>query len=53
MIIDIEKGKIVEKINSNKAKEKDLRGIKTIKLNNLGECLITSSNGNIIELFSI
>ena len=37
--------------NSNKAK--DFRGLKKIKMNNLGECLIGSGEGNIIELFSI
>ena len=51
VIIDIEEEKMIKKINSNKAK--DLRGLKKIKMNNLGECLIGSGNGNIIELFSI
>ena len=51
LIIDIEEGKIIKKINSNKAK--DLRGLKKIKMNNLGECLVGSGDGNIIELFSI
>ena len=51
VIIDIEEEKMIEKINSNKAK--DFCGLKKIKMNNLGECLIGSGNGNIIELFSI
>ena len=51
VIIDIEEGKMIKKINSNKAK--DLGGLKKIKMNNLGECLIGSGDGNIIELFSI
>ena len=51
VIIDIEEGKMIKKINSNKAK--DLGGLKKIKMKNLGECLIGSGNGNIIELFSI
>ena len=51
VIIDIEEGKMIKKINSNKAK--DFHGLKKIKMKNLGECLIGSGNGNIIELFSI
>ena len=51
MIIDIEEGKMIKKINSNKAK--DFRGLKKIKMSDLSECLIGSGNGNIIELFSI
>ena len=51
VIIDIEEEKMIKKINSNKAK--DLSGLKKIKMKNLGECLICSGNGNIIELFSI
>ena len=51
VIIDIEEGKMIKKINSNKVKI--LRGLKKIKMNNLGECLIGSGDGNIIELFSI
>ena len=51
VIIDIEEGKMIKKINSNKAY--DLHGLKKIKMNNLGECLIGSGDGNIIELFSI
>ena len=51
MIIDIEEEKMIKKINSNKAE--DFRGLKKIKINNLGECLIGSGEGNIIELFSI
>ena len=42
---------MIKKINSNKAK--DFHGLKKIKMNNLGECLIGSGDGNIIELFSI
>ena len=51
MIIDIEEGKMIKKINSNKGNR--FYGLKKIKMNNLGECLIGSGNGNIIELFSI
>ena len=51
VIIDIEEEKMIKKINSNKAKY--LCGLKKIKMNNLGECLIGSGDGNIIELFSI
>ena len=51
VIIDIEEEKMIKKINSNKAK--DLSGLKKIKMKNLGECLVGSGNGNIIELFSI
>ena len=51
VIIDIEEEKMIEKINSTMSKE--LCGIKKFKIKNLGECLIGSSNGNIIELFSI
>ena len=51
VIIDIEEEKMIKKINSNKAK--DLSGLKKIKMKNLGECLIGSGDGNIIELFSI
>ena len=51
VIIDIEKEKMIKKINSNKAK--GFYGLKKIKMNNLGECLIGSGDGNIIELFSI
>jgi len=51
VIIDIEEEKMIKKINSNKAK--DFCGLKKIKMNNLGECLIGSRDGNIIELFSI
>ena len=51
MIIDIEEEKMIKKINSNKAKE--FYGLKKIKMKNLGECLVGSGNGNIIELFSI
>ena len=51
VIIDIEEEKMIKKINSTMSKE--LCGIKKIKIKNLGECLIGSSNGNIIELFSI
>ena len=51
VIIDIEEEKMIKKINSNKAK--DFYGLKKIKMKNLGECLICSGNGNIIELFSI
>ena len=49
VIINIEEDKMIKKINSNKAK--DFRGLKKIKMNDLGECLIGSGNGN-IELFS-
>ena len=42
---------MIKKINSNKAK--NLYGLKKIKMNNLGESLIGSGDGNIIELFSI
>ena len=42
MIIDIEEEKMIKKINSNKAK--DLSGLKKIKMNKLGECLIGSGN---------
>ena len=54
-IIDIEEEKMIRKINYNEANEKNLnlQGIKKLKLNNLGECLISSSEGYIIELFSI
>ena len=48
-IINIEEGKFVKKIKYNESN--DLRGIKIIKIKNLGECLICSSNGNIIGLF--
>ena len=46
---------MIRKINYNEANEKNLnlQGIKKLKLNNLGECLISSSEGYIIELFSI
>ena len=51
MIIDIEDEKMIKKINSNK--DGYLQGIKKMKINNLGECLIGSIWGNTIELFSI
>ena len=42
---------MIKKIKSNKAE--NLWGLKKIKMNNLGECLIGSGDVNIIELFSI
>ena len=51
VIIDIEEEKMIKKIKSNKAE--DFHGLKKIKMSNLGECLVGSGNGNIIELFSI
>ena len=51
VIIDIEDGKMIKKIKSNKGGY--LQGIKKMKINNLGECLIGSIWGNTIELFSI
>ena len=52
VIININEGKMVKKIdNSNLG---DIRGIKKIKMGQLGECLICSgSSGNSIQLYSL
>ena len=50
-IINIEEGKMVLKIKYNESRE--LRGVKIMKIKNLGECLICSSKGNAIGLFSL
>ena len=50
-IINIEEGKMVLKIKYNESRE--LRGVKIMKIKNLGECLICSSKGNAIGLFGL
>ena len=51
VIINIEKGFMVEKIEYNKSH--DLMGVKKIIINNLGECLICSRINNCIGLFCV
>ena len=51
VIININDGKMVKKIDSNLG---EIRGIKKIKMGQLGECLICSgSSGNSIQLYSL
>lgn len=52
VIININDGKMVKKIDNSNLGE--IRGIKKIKMGQLGECLICSgSSGNSIQLYSL
>ena len=51
VIINIEEGKMINKIKFND--KHDLRGLKKMKIDTFGECLICSSQGGIIGLFDI
>ena len=52
VIININDGKMVKKIDNSNLRE--IRGIKKIKMGQLGECLICSgSSGNSIQLYSL
>ena len=51
VIVNIEEGKFVKKIKC--INNRDLRRLKKMKIDGLGECLICSSQGNFIRLFSI
>ena len=50
VIINIEEGKMIKKIKLDNA---DVRGVKKIKLGNLGECLMISDNKSNIKLYYI
>ena len=52
VIIDMKQEKIVNKVSSKRAKA-SFCGIKKIKMNKLGECLISSDTNNTIRLFNL
>ena len=52
VVVDIEEGKMIKKIQLDNTNHY-LRGVKKIKLIQLGECLIGSDDSNNIRLFSI
>ena len=50
IIINIEEGEEYKKIKSNNGY---IHGLKKIKINNLGECIISSEDNNIINIYKI
>ena len=51
IIINVIEGKMIKKIMFNE--KNDLYGVKKMKINGFGECLIGSGDGNVIKLFCI
>ena len=52
VIFDIEEGKIIKRIHSDKSNHY-LQGIKKIKISDIGECLICADSDNCIKLYSL